>query len=194
MCLCCVPRAREQRNNFGADGSLHLRSYQLTGVNWLLFNWHERRPSILADEMGLGKTIQTTAFLQQLADHRARHVRGPFLVVAPLSTVKQWMREIQLWWHDSHAVLYHGPGEGRLVTRHYDWLRPGKWGKVTSGRGSGSGSGGRPAAHRRSLYLFDVVVTTYEMTIVDAAALKKVPSEVVMHRGVRRVLFRVVSS
>jgi hypothetical protein len=31
-----------------------LRSYQLEGVNWLLFNWWNKRSCILADEMGLG--------------------------------------------------------------------------------------------------------------------------------------------
>lgn len=30
-----------------------LRSYQLEGVNWLLFNWWNKRSPILADEMGL---------------------------------------------------------------------------------------------------------------------------------------------
>ena len=34
---------------------LGLRDYQLEGVNWLLWNWYNKRPSILADEMGLGK-------------------------------------------------------------------------------------------------------------------------------------------
>ena len=32
-----------------------LRSYQLEGVNWLMFNWWNKRSCILADEMGLGK-------------------------------------------------------------------------------------------------------------------------------------------
>ena len=32
-----------------------LRNYQLEGVNWLLFNWWNKRSCILADEMGLGK-------------------------------------------------------------------------------------------------------------------------------------------
>ena len=31
-----------------------LRPWQIEGVNWLLFNWYNRRGSILADEMGLG--------------------------------------------------------------------------------------------------------------------------------------------
>lgn len=38
------------------EGSvLKLRAYQLEGVNWLLWNWYNRRSCILADEMGLGK-------------------------------------------------------------------------------------------------------------------------------------------
>jgi len=36
-----------------------LRSYQLEGVNWLLFNWWNKRSCILADEMGLGMYTQT---------------------------------------------------------------------------------------------------------------------------------------
>ena len=32
-----------------------LRAYQLEGLNWLTYNWTQRRGSILADEMGLGK-------------------------------------------------------------------------------------------------------------------------------------------
>jgi hypothetical protein len=36
-----------------ASPGFYLRSYQLEGVNWLLFNWWNRRSPILADEMGL---------------------------------------------------------------------------------------------------------------------------------------------
>lgn len=35
-------------------GGNTLRAYQLEGLNWLVFNWYQRRNSILADEMGLG--------------------------------------------------------------------------------------------------------------------------------------------
>jgi hypothetical protein len=37
------------------SSGFQLRSYQLEGVNWLLFNWWNKRSCILADEMGLGK-------------------------------------------------------------------------------------------------------------------------------------------
>lgn len=42
-----------------------------------------------------GKTIQTAGFLQFLNEHQ--DVSGPFLVVAPLSTVVNWQRELLTW-------------------------------------------------------------------------------------------------
>jgi len=45
---------------------------------------------ILADDMGLGKTIQTIAFYCFLIE---MGIPGPFLVVAPLSTVPNWLSE-----------------------------------------------------------------------------------------------------
>ena len=47
-----VPTAEEEEVN--SEG-FKLRSYQLEGLNWLLFNWWNKRSCILADEMGLGK-------------------------------------------------------------------------------------------------------------------------------------------
>jgi SNF2 family DNA or RNA helicase len=37
--------------------------------------------------MGLGKTAQSVCFLDQLS---RKGVRGPFLIVAPLSTIPHW--------------------------------------------------------------------------------------------------------
>ena len=54
---------------------------------------------ILADEMGLGKTAQIVATLSQLSD---RGVSGPFLIVAPLSTIGHWAREVPPQGDDSH--------------------------------------------------------------------------------------------
>ncbi len=64
------------------------------GVTWMLYNWHHGRSSLLADEMGLGKTLQTVSYLRQLHDNYG--VSGPFLVVAPLSTLAHWQREVCL--------------------------------------------------------------------------------------------------
>jgi hypothetical protein len=50
---------------------------------------------ILADEMGLGKTIQAIAFLNHL--YAFENCRGPFLVIAPLSTLEHWKRTVEDW-------------------------------------------------------------------------------------------------
>jgi hypothetical protein len=49
-----------------AKQGFRLRSYQLEGVNWLLFNWWNKRSCILADEMGLGTLPQFTVFFVYL--------------------------------------------------------------------------------------------------------------------------------
>lgn len=107
---------------FGVDGSLLLREYQLEGVSWLLWNWYNHRPSILADEMGLGKTIQTVAFMDQLQNSSLTKVRGPFLIVAPLSLVAQWQSEVELWTgRKMNCIVYHGNNEARQLIRETEF-------------------------------------------------------------------------
>ena len=47
---------------------------------------------ILADEMGLGKTSQTIALFCQLMENG---ISGPFLVIAPFSTLPNWAIEFK---------------------------------------------------------------------------------------------------
>lgn len=68
-----------------------LKSYQLKGVKWLISLWQNGLNGILADQMGLGKTIQTIGFLAHL---KGKGLHGPYLVVAPLSTLANWVNEI----------------------------------------------------------------------------------------------------
>lgn len=70
-----------------------LKPYQEKGVNWLLALYSRQINGILCDEMGLGKTVQTIAFLATLAERLG--VWGPFLVVAPASTLHNWQQEFQ---------------------------------------------------------------------------------------------------
>jgi len=46
-------QAKEEEEEGNGNAGLQLRSYQLEGVNWLLFNWWNRRSCILADEVRL---------------------------------------------------------------------------------------------------------------------------------------------
>lgn len=134
----------------GTDKSMTLRDYQWEGVRWLLFNWTQKRSSILADEMGLGKTIQTATFLQALKQHGC--VRGPILIVAPLSTVVNWQREL-LSWTDMNIVVYHGSQEDREFIREYEFRYS---------AGATGGAKGRAASDRVKA---DIVVTTPETCI-----------------------------
>ena len=68
-----------------------LKSYQMKGVKWLISLWQNGLNGILADQMGLGKTIQTIGFLSHL---KGNGLHGPYLIIAPLSTLSNWMNEI----------------------------------------------------------------------------------------------------
>lgn len=54
--------------------------------------WENGINGILADEMGLGKTIQCIAHIAMMIEKK---VLGPFLVVAPLSTLTNWISEFR---------------------------------------------------------------------------------------------------
>ena len=92
--------------------NLHkLRDYQIIGINWLIKNFYQERNCILADEMGLGKTIQVITYLEHLRS--VEKVRGPFLIIVPLSTTSQWKREVEEW-TDMNVVVYHDTARGRI--------------------------------------------------------------------------------
>ena len=47
-------------------------------------------------------------------------VEGPFLIVAPLSTLPHWEREIALW-TNMYCVTFHGSQESRRAILTHDW-------------------------------------------------------------------------
>lgn len=60
-------------------------------MNWLASLYDQGINGILADEMGLGKTVQSLACLAHLAE--TNRIWGPFLIVAPASTLHNWQQE-----------------------------------------------------------------------------------------------------
>ncbi|KAK6128441.1 hypothetical protein DH2020_012556 [Rehmannia glutinosa] len=87
-----------------------LKSYQIKGVKWMISLWQNGLNGILADQMGLGKTIQTIAFLSHL---KGNGMHGPYLVIAPLSTLSNWMSEIERFVPSVDAIIYHGDKKDR---------------------------------------------------------------------------------
>ncbi len=80
------------------DMQATLRSYQHSGVNWLVFIRQAGLGGMLADDMGLGKTLQALCA-----------VRGRTLVVAPTSVLSHWGEEIRRFRPGLRQSLYHGP-------------------------------------------------------------------------------------
>ena len=93
---------------------LHLKNYQLVGVNWLWLLYKKNINGILADSMGLGKTVQVIAFLC----HLITDVNGgPFLIVVPASTVGNWQKEFERWAPSISVVVYAGTQAERFDFR-----------------------------------------------------------------------------
>uniref|UniRef100_A0A670ZH98 Uncharacterized protein n=1 Tax=Pseudonaja textilis TaxID=8673 RepID=A0A670ZH98_PSETE len=130
-----------------------LREYQLEGVNWLLFNWYNRQNCILADEMGLGKTIQSIAFLEEVYNVG---IRGPFLVIAPLSTITNWEREFNTW-TEMNTIVYHGSLASRQMIQQYEMYCKDSRGRLIPGA-----------------YKFDALITTFEMILSDCPELREI--------------------
>ncbi|KAF9175630.1 hypothetical protein BGX21_006970 [Mortierella sp. AD011] len=121
-----------------------LRDYQLEGVEWMVSLYENGLNGILADEMGLGKTLQTISFLAYL---REKGIWGPFLVVAPLSTLANWVIEFERFVPGIPVELYHGTPEEREHKRNHKL--------------------------KKLDFTFPIIVTSYEIVIRDRKYLSR---------------------
>lgn len=138
-------------------GSRTLREYQVEGLNWMISCYKQRRSCILADEMGLGKTVQIVSTLEHLRTEE--NIRGPFLIVVPLSTIQHWRREVEDW-TDMNVCVYHDIGEAkskatakdmRSYIRQMEWYYPEQ----------------RYSNQQRGLFKFNILLTTFETILAD---------------------------
>ncbi|KAK8171685.1 P-loop containing nucleoside triphosphate hydrolase protein [Phyllosticta citrichinensis] len=125
--------------------SCQLKEYQLKGLNWLGIN------GILADEMGLGKTVQSISVMAYLAE--VHNIWGPFLVIAPASTLHNWQQEITRFVPDLSVLPYWGSAKDRKILRKF-WDRK----HITYKRDSP----------------FHVLVTSYQLVVQDAQYFQKI--------------------
>ena len=121
-----------------------LKPYQIDGLTWLISLFNNNLNGILADEMGLGKTIQTIALLAYLVEVKQNF--GPFLIIVPLSTLSNWVRELQVWAPSLLKIIYRGdPATRKRIQKT----------QLATGN-------------------YNVLVTTYEFILKDKAVLGRV--------------------
>lgn len=180
------------------SSSLKLHDYQEAGVRWLISCWYADRSSILADEMGLGKTIQTVAMLHYL--HKVHLIRGPFLVVVPLSTLEQWKREFETW-SDLNVVTLHGGKRAReLIIEHEFKYATSAYARKSDRKKADARMRQREQEKCHPLFKFNVLLATYESVNKEHKALSPIEWQyMVIDEGHRMkttssVLFKTLNS
>ena len=128
-----------------------LKEYQLKGLNWLVNLYEQGINGILADEMGLGKTVQSISVMAYLAE--VHNIWGPFLVIAPASTLHNWQQEIAKFVPTLKVLPYWGNAKDRKVLRKF-WDRK----HITYSRESS----------------FHVLVTSYQLVVQDTPYFQKI--------------------
>lgn len=140
-----------------------------------------------------GKTIQSIAFLASLFEEKI----SPHLVIAPLSTLRNWEREFITWapqinvvsgiffsfcrneivhvlvsnYMDMVQVMYFGSAQARAVIRNYEFFMP--KGKTKKHKKKKSFKDAKLKKQPKRTK-FDVLLTSYEMINMDAASLKSI--------------------
>ncbi|KAF4123035.1 ATP-dependent DNA helicase [Geosmithia morbida] len=135
-----------------------MRDYQLEGLTWMFEICSQGMSGILADEMGLGKTVQTISLIALLREQE--DYLGPHLIVAPLSTLSNWMDEFHKWVPSIPVVMFHGTKEERE--------------QIFSTKMQRNLKNGRPTEQ------FPVVCTSYEMVLREQASLSKINWEFII--------------
>lgn len=152
-----------------------MRDYQLEGVTWMFEVCLQGMSGILADEMGLGKlsfylfasktltqtgkTIQTIGIIGLLREQE--NYLGPHIIIAPLSTLSNWIAEFKKWAPSIPVLMYHGnPKERENLRKTKLFPNLDRMGKPTA--------------------RFPVVCTSYEMVIKDSSSLSRIQWEFII--------------
>ncbi|KAF9334796.1 putative DNA helicase ino80 [Podila minutissima] len=127
-----------------------LKGYQIKGLNWLANLYEQGINGILADEMGLGKTVQSISLMAHLAE--THNIWGPFLVIAPASTLHNWQQEFTKFTPGLKALPYWGDPNDRTTLRKV-WCRKQIYNKDSP---------------------FHVLITSYQLVVSDEKYFQRV--------------------
>ncbi|XP_014497082.1 probable helicase CHR10 isoform X2 [Vigna radiata var. radiata] len=133
-----------------------LKPHQVEGISWLIRRYKLGVNVVLGDEMGLGKTLQAISFLSYLKVCRLSE--GPFLVICPLSVTEGWVSEIVKFTPKLTVFKYVGDKENRrnLRMKIHEHVA-------------------RQSSTMNVLLPFDVLLTSYDIALVDQDFLSQIP-------------------
>ena len=164
-----------------------MKSYQLSGLSFMVWLHRNGLSGILGDEMGLGKTLQTLSLIQYLKEKDPKTGTGrlqrPFLVVCPLSVLSSWMAEARKWTPGLKAIRFHGPVKERTRLKKIVVGEVDMFGNLTA-QAKNRLNTRRNAAGKQVILLdsdsedevdvgVDLVVTTYECYRAEQSWFKK---------------------
>eukprot|EP01084_Bolivina_argentea_P274755 468391_1 len=142
----------KQQPSFLQNGKL--RDYQLTGLNWLIERQNINLNCILCDEMGLGKTIQCISLLAYNLECKNINIDNkPYLLIVPLSTLRNWNKEINTWCPKLNIFALYGTKSKRKKQLQ----------KYLSNKNISNHS-----------YSFNICITTYEISKIESKYLNKI--------------------
>ncbi len=127
-----------------------LRPYQRKGMSWLYFLRQYGFGACLADDMGLGKTIQLIAYLLMVKENS--ETTGPSLIICPTSVLGNWQREIERFAPSLNVYLHYGSNRSK----------------------------GESFTEMVTENGYDVVLTTYGLSHLDAEELSSVKWEAII--------------
>lgn len=90
--------------------------------------------------------IQSLTFVHSCHEYG---IRGPFLVIAPLSTIPNWQREFE-GWTDMNVIVYHGSSTSKQMIAEYEFYYKTENGKII-----------------KDMSKFNVLITTFEIIVSD---------------------------
>ncbi|XBW36827.1 hypothetical protein QEN19_002406 [Hanseniaspora menglaensis] len=92
------------------SNDVQVKTYQREGYEWLISLYSNGLNGLLSDEMGLGKTLQILLLIsfiwemENLAESKENNI---FLVVVPLSTIDNWVNEIDKFVPELPKIKYY---------------------------------------------------------------------------------------
>ena len=116
--------------------------------------------------------MQTCAFLRTLF---SKGLRGPFLVLAPLSCTPHWQREFESWVPEMSVVSYAGTSDSRDMASTYEF----SWTKALGDSITGEQEKAIKSLPRKTIRA-NVVISSYDTMRSDLAFFKSIEWQVLV--------------